>query len=85
MHDKVWGCSNKRVKQSLFYELNDTGGGDSVNFTGLVTAYSNKAYRCTGSFFARGGGEPFAQKILASCPDFYETVEKKRRYCDALT
>ena len=25
-----------------------------------------------------GGGEPFAQKILASCPNFYEKVEKKR-------
>ena len=28
--------------------------------------------------FARGGGKPFAQKILASCPNFYETVKKKR-------
>ena len=25
-----------------------------------------------------GGGEPFAQKIFASCPNFYEKVEKKR-------
>ena len=25
-----------------------------------------------------GGGEAFAQKILASCPNFYEKVEKKR-------
>ena len=25
-----------------------------------------------------GGGEPFAQKILASCPNFYEKVKKKR-------
>ena len=31
-----------------------------------------------GHFFARGGGEPFAQKFLTSCPNFYETVERKR-------
>ena len=33
-----------------------------------------------GQFFARGGGKPFAQKIIASYPNFYETVvyEKKR-------
>ena len=24
-----------------------------------------------------GGGKPFAQKNLASCPNFYERVEKK--------
>ena len=32
-----------------------------------------------------GGGEPFAQKILASCPNFYETVENERGSYDALT
>jgi len=26
------------------------------------------------AFFARGGGEPFAQNILTSCPNCYETV-----------
>ena len=33
-----------------------------------------------GQFFARGGGKPFAQKIISSCPNFYEKVvyEKKR-------
>ena len=35
-------------------------------------------YRRTGNFFARGAGKLFGQKILASCPNFYETVEKKR-------
>ena len=37
-------------------------------------------HRRTGNFFARGSGKPFAQKIIASCPNFYETVvyEKKR-------
>ena len=34
-----------------------------------------KAY---GQFSARGDGKPFAQKILASCPNFYKTVEKKQ-------
>ena len=30
-------------------------------------------------FCRGGGGQPFAQKILTSCPNFYErTVEKKR-------
>ena len=24
-----------------------------------------------------GGGKPFAQKILASCPNFYETYSRK--------
>ena len=38
-------------------------------------AVSAQAY---GQFFARGGGKLFAQKIVASCPNFYETVEKKR-------
>ena len=32
-----------------------------------------------------GGGKPFAQKILPSCPNFYETVEKKRGRYDAIT
>ena len=30
------------------------------------------------AIFYQGGGESFAQKILASCPNFYEKVEKKR-------
>ena len=32
-----------------------------------------------------GGGKPFAQKILASCPNFYKTVEQKRGPYDATT
>ena len=28
------------------------------------------------AIFGQGGGKPFAQKILASCPNFYKTVEK---------
>ena len=35
-------------------------------------------HRRTGNFLPGGGGEPFAQKILASCPNFYEKVEKTR-------
>ena len=36
-------------------------------------------------FFARGGGKLFAQKTLASCPNFYKTVEQKRGPYDATT
>ena len=42
-------------------------------------------HRRTGNFLPGGGGKPFAQKILASCPNFYETVEKKRGPYDAIT
>ena len=35
-------------------------------------------------FFARGGGNPFAQKILASCPNVYRTVERKLGPCDKI-
>ena len=35
-------------------------------------------HRRTDNFRPGGGGRPFAQKILASCPNFYKTVEKKR-------
>ena len=41
-------------------------------------------HRRTGNFLPGGGGKPFAQKILASCPNFYETVEKKRGPYDAI-
>ena len=37
------------------------------------------------ALISRGeGGEPFAQKILTSYPNFYETVEGKRESYDAL-
>ena len=36
------------------------------------------------AFFCQGGGEPIAQKILSSCPNFYETVERKRGSYDGL-
>ena len=47
----------------------------------------NKGVR---AIFDRGGGgwrggKPFAQKIHASCPNFYKTVEKKRGPYDATT
>ena len=35
-------------------------------------------HRRTGYFLPGGGGKPFAQKIFASCPNFYKTVEQKR-------
>ena len=37
------------------------------------------------AIFFQGGGKPFSQKILSSCPNFYKTVEKKRGPYDATT
>ena len=40
------------------------------------------------AFFARGGGgavDHLPQKILTSCPNFYETVERKRGSYDVPT
>ena len=37
------------------------------------------------AIFCQGVGESFAQKNLASCPNFNETVEKKRGSYHALT
>ena len=37
------------------------------------------------TFFYQGGGKPFAQKILLSYPNFYETVERKQGSYDAQT
>ena len=42
-------------------------------------------HRRTGNFLPGGGGKPFAQKILASCLNFYKTVEQKRGPYDATT
>ena len=45
-----------------------------------------KAHRGTGNFRpGGGGGKQFAQKILASCPNFYKSDEKKRAPYDATT
>ena len=42
-------------------------------------------HRSTSNFLSGGGGKLFAQKILASCSNFYETVEKKQGPYDATT
>ena len=34
--------------------------------------------------FCQGGGNPFAQKILASCSNFYKTVERKLGPCNKI-
>ena len=44
-----------------------------------------KNHRRTGNFLPGGSGKLFAQKIFASCPNFYQTVEKKRGPYDATT
>ena len=57
----------------------------------FLTLVDDAVHKRTGIFlpgggvWGGGGGEPFAQKILSSCPNFYETVERKRGSYDALT
>ena len=52
-----------------------------------IKGHNILVFMCIGvrAIFCQGGGKPFAQKILASCPNFYETVEKKRGPYDATT
>ena len=53
---------------------------EKVKQQSKLSTEQSQAY---GKFFARGGGKPFAQKNLASCPNFYERVEKKwEPYCN---
>ena len=42
-----------------------------------IKGHNILVFMCIGvrAIFCQGGGKPFAQKILASCPNFYETVE----------
>ena len=49
-------------------------------------SFPRNAVRSIGvrAIFARGSGNPFAQKILASCPNFYETVERKLGPCNKI-
>ena len=53
------------------------------NFPESRVAISVRAIFCQREG-GRKGGKLFAQKILASCPNFYETVEKKRGPYDAI-
>ena len=46
---------------------------------------TRSTHRRTGNFFARGAVNHLPNKILASCPNFYETVETKRGPYDAIT
>ena len=43
----------------------------------VIDEQIHNKHRRTGNFLPGGGGKPFAQKNLASCPNFYERVEKK--------
>ena len=36
------------------------------------------------AIFGQGGGNPFAQKILTSCPNFYKPVERKLGPCNKI-
>ena len=67
------GKVTKNVKLLLLYFFKP------LNFAVLPLVLPSMPW-AYGQFFARGGGKPFAQKIIASCPNFYETLvyEKKR-------
>ena len=56
-----------------------------ISETWLTSNLDDGVHRRTGNFFARGGGKPFAQKILASCQNFHETVGKKQGPYDPTT
>ena len=57
---------------------------NTTNNERLRSAFNSKAY---GQFFARGDSKPFGQKIIASCPSFYEIAvyKKKQGPYDATT
>ena len=57
----------------------------SLHFKVNINQTIYLGHRRTSNFFSRGGGKPFAQKILSSCPNFYETVETKQGPYDAIT
>ena len=46
----------------------------------LILPIGVRAIFCPGG----GGGNPFAQKIVASCPNFYKTVERKLGPCNKI-
>ena len=50
----------------------------------LKRCVKDHGHRRTGNFLPGGGGNPFAQKILASCPNFYKTVERKLGPCNKI-
>ena len=74
IHCCVPECNQKGVKSPT---------GEKVSFFEFPNQpLLRKRHRRTGNFLpgggGGGGGKLFAQKILASFPNFYETVEKKR-------
>ena len=68
---------------SLFIHTQPLKAPISTNeFSTLISIHF---HRRTGNFLPGGGGKPFSQKTLASCPNFYKTVEQKRGPYDATT
>ena len=50
----------------------------------IISPKCSQKHRRTGNFLPGGGGNPFAQKIIASCPNVYETVERKLGPCNKI-
>ena len=73
------------VFPTFFVSFWDRAWPRTFPFLHQISALLGTAHRRTGNFLPGGGDKPFAQKILATCPNFYETVEKKRGPYDATT
>ena len=69
-----WSESRKSMIRSIEKRSAKSFPRNAVRSIGL------RAIFCQG----RGGGNPFAQKIIASCPNFYETVERKLGPCNKI-
>ena len=93
---RFWICSfvHSSKQISLLYggnALMDQGAfmvsiSCCVQLLPFILVLHGGSHRRTGNFLpggGGGGGKPFAQKVLASVPNFYKRVEKKRGpYCN---
>ena len=68
-----WSESRKSMIRSIEKRSAKSFPRNAVRSIGV------RAISCQG-----GGGNPFAQKIIASCPNFYETVERKLGPCNKI-
>ena len=69
-----WSESRKSMIRSIEKRSAKSFPRNAVRSIGV------RAIFCQGG----GGGNPFAQKIIASCPNFYETVERKLGPCNKI-
>ena len=74
----VFICSRERDVQGRGTREHMDTYWSTKNISGFIIGV--RAIFCRGW----GGGNPFAQKILASCPSFYKTVERKLGPCNKI-